>query len=116
MIFLGEFFSSKVNKIARLNLLLYEPVVKDFLNKNCEYSGEDCYYTHTVESGLEPSHSNKEQEPGLAQPQSQGFWDPPSNLAPPSKGPEVSQGPTQSQWIKMKNMRMHLNQMMTRFH
>ena len=92
------------------------PICKDFLNKNCGYSGEDCYYTHTVETGLEASHSNKAQEPGQPKPQIQGFWDPPSNLAPPSKGPEVNQGPTQSEWIQMKNMLLYLNQMMTKFH
>ena len=59
---------------------------------------------------------NKAQAPALLKPQIQGFWDPPSNLAPPSKGPEVNQGPTQSEWIQMKNMLMYLNQMMTKFH
>ena len=92
------------------------PMCKDNMRNDCGYSSEDCYYTHSVQTLLKRSPARKAHEPNQTKPQAQGFWDPPSNLAPPSQGPGVDQGPTQSEWIQMKNMLIHLNQLMTKFY
>ena len=87
---------------------------KMFLKKKCEYSAEDCYFTHTSSALAAPvkSVADKPEQPKA---QSQGFWDTQSNLAPPSKDSTNLLYPSQSEWIQMKNSLLHLNQMMARF-
>ena len=87
---------------------------KMFLKKKCDYSSEDCYFTHTLNAPSTPVIS-AENKPDQAQAQLQGFWDTQSNLAPPSRDPTNLLHPTQSEWIQMKNTLLHLNQMMARF-
>ena len=90
------------------------PVCKEFLANRCDFSASDCYYTHNKH----PHPINpvtKFQKKPHSEPQVQGFWEIPSNLAPPSKGPKVLEGPTQAEWISMKNMLTKLNQMVSRF-
>ena len=88
---------------------------KDFLKGNCGYSMEDCYYSHANKAHLRPALS-VENESVQNKPQSQGFWEAPSNLAPPPDWPQVgAQGPTWSEWIVMRQTLNKLNQMVAKF-
>ena len=86
------------------------PICKDFLKKSCEFSSDDCYFTHT--NGAQ-TNTAQEKTQGfiLAPPPAQGFWETPANLAPPVQG----KGPTQSELIQIKNMLLQLNQMVNKF-
>ena len=90
------------------------PMCREFLRKSCEFSGKDCYYNHT--KSLQPEVPYEEsQEKNLTKSQSLGFWDPPSNLAPPSQAPLTPQGPSQAEWITMKTMLSQLNELVAKF-
>ena len=87
---------------------------KMFLKNKCDYSGEDCYFTHAKEPQAPPAKivaRPSEQTPS----ETQGFWNTHPNLAPPLKVSTNQQGPTQSEWIQMKEALRNLNQMMSRF-
>ena len=88
---------------------------KEFLKGSCGYSQQDCYYTHANQACPEPAQI-VENNSAQNEPQPQGFWKAPSNLAPPSSSTQASsQGPTQAEWIVMKQTLSHLNQMMAKF-
>ena len=90
------------------------PVCREFLANRCDYSASNCYYTHDKHPHpINPVR--KSQDKTQSEPQIQGFWEGPSNLAPPSQGKNVLEGPTQAEWISMKNMLSQLNQMVSRF-
>ena len=88
---------------------------KSFLKGNCGFSAEDCYYTHGKQALAEPVLI-VENKPTNTVPQAQGFWEAPSNLAPPSGGLQLMQhGPTQSEWIQLKQTLSQINLMMKKF-
>ena len=80
------------------------PVCKNYLKGSCGFSDGDCYYTH-----------NKRTQIKTPQGETLGFWDPPSNMAPPSRDLRKPMGPTKSDLDQMKNMVMQLNQMVAKF-
>ena len=88
---------------------------KMFLKGDCGYSSEDCYYTHgkRAQTGPVLIVDNK-MDPTVLK--TQGFWEAPSNLAPPSGLLHpIRQGPTQSEWIQLKQTLNQINQMMAKF-
>ena len=87
---------------------------KMYLKKKCDYSSEDCYFTHAANTPTTPVKTVDKQsdEPQV---KTQGFWDTQSNLAPPSKESATKQGPSQSEWLQMKNTLHHLNQLMAKY-
>ena len=89
---------------------------KEFLKGNCGFSSEDCYNSHAKQAQSTPA-LNVVIESEQAQSKPLGFWDHPSNLAPPAqvqvlKNPNA---PTHSEWTQMKEKITQLNQMMQRF-
>ena len=88
------------------------PICKDFQRKSCEFSSDDCYYTHTKGAQIKMSQE-KAQGFILTQPPVQGFWEAPANLASPS--PALPKGPTQSELVQIKSMLLQLNQMVNKF-
>ena len=88
---------------------------KLFLKGNCGYSEADCYYTHKNQAQTR-SVLIVENKLDQTEPQPQGFWEAPSNLAPPSGGLQpAKQGPTQSEWIQLKQTLDHINKMVAKF-
>ena len=87
---------------------------KMFLKRKCNYSSEDCYFTHTI-NALDAHVNIVENNSAQPHVQRQGFWETHSNLAPPSHASSVQQGPSQSEWIQMKNTLHHLNQLMSKY-
>jgi hypothetical protein len=91
---------------------------KEFLKGNCGFSAEDCYNSHAKQSQHTPAPNvaNKSKQ-SLSKPQ--GFWDHPSNLAPPAQAQVQTlrnpNGPTHSEWTRMKEQINQLNQMMQKF-
>ena len=71
------------------------------LKKTCEFSSEDCYFTHTTNTLANPVKI-VENRTHQADEHIQGFWETQSNLAPPSKVSTNLPFPSQSEWIQMK--------------
>ena len=110
----GEDFKT-IHDMMRHRKITHKIVLcKMFLKKACDFSSEDCYFTHAAKS-LETPVKIVENKTNQAKEHIQGFWETQSNLAPPSKVPSNLPVPSQSEWIQMKNTLMHLNQMMARF-
>ena len=88
---------------------------KEFLKGNCGYSQEDCYFAHAKQASTGPVIIvEKKTQHSKSQPE--GFWDAPSNLAPPATNQKPSeQGPTQLEWIQMKQTLHMMNKMMSKF-
>ena len=76
---------------------------KQFLQNKCGFSAEDCYNTHS-----------KPKEPATFV-GNEGFWEVPQNTAPPLSNPTIKKGPTQAEWLQMKQALVHLNKMMEKF-
>ena len=88
---------------------------KEFLKGNCGYSQEDCYFTHAKQTCTGPVIIVEKKTEQSKSP-TQGFWEAPSNLAPPATNQKLSeQGPTQLEWIQMKQTLNMMNKMMSKF-
>ena len=135
----GNFFKTVHDLMKHRKNTHKVPLCKHFLRKRCEYSSADCYYKHTANT---QSQTPPKKSQGQGPTHSPGFWDLPSNLAPPSQQPKArqwqeqeqgvqgqgqgqgqeqgqgqgqGQGPTQSELTEMKTMLMQLNKMMDKF-
>ena len=82
------------------------PLCKLFQKNSCGFSTDDCYNTH-----------NKASEPvkNVANNTIEGFWEGPKNTAPPLTEPSSQKGPTQAEWLQMKQALMQINKMMQKF-
>ena len=110
----GKSFKT-VHELMRHRKATHKAVLcKDFLKGNCDYPGEECYYTHTNQT---QSHASQSETQVSKQPPSktQGFWNLPLIKEPPSKTSSVQNGPSQSEWTQMKTMLGQLNKMMEAF-
>ena len=101
---------------------------KKFLKNSCSFSSDKCWYTHKDEEpkdGEPKAEEPKDEEPKFEEnlvemneqkneehdnntgAKAPGFWEAPSNLAPPSGQAPLSQ----ATWIKMTSMMMDLKNM-----
>ena len=87
------------------------PLCKEFQKGSCGFSGEDCYYSHEKNAHGRPA-LNVERSSTQNRTPPQGFCPPPTNPAPPLSTP---QGPSQAEWLRMKDMLRQLNQMVANF-
>ena len=79
------------------------PMCKQFMKNNCGFSAKDCYNNHSKAS--EPATSVGKTAP-------EGFWEVPQDTAPPVR---IQKGPTQAEWLQMKQALVQLNKMMQQF-
>ena len=82
------------------------PICKQFMSNSCGFSAEDCYNTHSKPTPPATFVANGTNE---------GFWEVPQNTAPPLSNSTVQKGPTQAEWLQMKQALVQLNKMMGKF-
>ena len=104
----GDYFRTVHDLMMHRKTSHMVPTCKEFLKNKCDRSNNDCYYSHQKKAH---SITQNIEQPSY---QGQGFWEPPSNLAPPSQELISPKGPSQSEWIQMKTMLMELNKMVAK--
>ena len=82
------------------------PMCKQFMKNKCDFPANECYNNHAKPKGHAKSVENVS---------TQGFWEFLQDTAPPVIDNKIQKGPTQAEWIQMKQALTQLNTMMQRF-
>ena len=79
-----------------------------YLANTCKFTDTGCWYNHSIVKKKKDPEDNSENNLNVSKTSSQPpvFWNPPTNLEPPSAKP------TQATWLKMILMMDNLNKMM----